>query len=142
MPANRIVAIAQAAQPRRTIAVLNPPDRLRNTWRILFRPPDADPALRSRGAIWLDPWTGALVHDRMPEAMAMGDRYMTEQLWLHNGATFGLFGRLIIFASGFVPLVLFVTGFVVWRGKQRARSGLSGALSAMPPARPRGCEPE
>ncbi|WP_152343903.1 PepSY-associated TM helix domain-containing protein [Afipia birgiae] len=118
LPASRIVAIARAAQPERVIAVLNPPDGLRNTWRVLFRPPHADPALRSRGGIWLDPWTGTLVHDRTPDSMAMGDRYITEQLWLHNGATFGLFGRLIIFASGLVPLALFATGWAVWSDRR------------------------
>jgi uncharacterized iron-regulated membrane protein len=118
-----IAAIARAAKPDYEIAQLNPPTEKRNTWRVLLRPPGSDPALRTRGAIWLDPWTGALVYDRTSESVSMGDRYMTEQLWLHNGATFGLLGRLLVFTSGLVPLVLFVTGFVVWRNKRRRLGG-------------------
>jgi uncharacterized iron-regulated membrane protein len=121
LPAERIIELARAAKPGRDITLLNPPSRGRNSWRVLIRPPGADPALRSRGAIWLDPWTGEVVHDRTPDVMSMGDRYMTEQIWLHNGATFGFLGRLLVFASGFVPLILFVTGFLIWRNKRRPR---------------------
>lgn len=118
LSADDIVAHAHAAKPGYAIAQLNPPSEARNTWRALLRPPHADPALRTRGAIWLDPWTGAVVHDRTGEAVSLGNRYMTEQLWLHNGATFGLVGRLLVFVSGLVPLILFVTGFVIWRNKR------------------------
>lgn len=122
LPATRIVAIAQAAQPGRIIAVVNPPDGLRNTWRVLFRPPGADPALRSRGAIWLDPWSGAIVHDRTSDVMSIGDRYMTEQLWLHNGASFRLIGRLLVFLAGLAPLALVVSGGIIWFNKRTGRA--------------------
>jgi uncharacterized iron-regulated membrane protein len=123
LSADAIVLLARAAKPSHDIAQLNPPSGARNTWRVLLRPPGSDPALRTRGAIWLDPWTGALVHDRTPDSISLGDRYMTEQLWLHNGSSFGLLGRLVVFASGLVPLVLFVTGLQVWwsRGRRRVR---------------------
>jgi uncharacterized iron-regulated membrane protein len=124
LPAERIIELARAAKPGRDITLLNPPSRGRNTWRVLVRPPGADPALRSRGALWLDPWTGAIVHDRTSDAMSMGNRYMTEQLWLHNGATFGFVGRLLVFACGFMPLVLFITGFLIWRNKRQSRRTL------------------
>lgn len=122
LPATRIVAIAQAAQPGRIIAVVNPPDGLRNTWRVLFRPPSADPALRSRGAIWLNPWSGAIVHDRTSDVMSIGDRYMTEQLWLHNGASFGFIGRLLVFLAGLAPLALVVSGGIIWFNKRTRRA--------------------
>lgn len=124
LSSDQIVELARAAKPGLDIAVLNPPVEARNTWRVLFRPPGADPALRSRGAVWLDPWTGALVHDRTPDAMSMGDRYVTEQLWLHNGATFGAIGRLLVFAAGFAPLALFLSGFMAWRSRRLARRAL------------------
>lgn len=119
-----IVAMARATKPRQDIAVLNPPVEMRNTWRVLFRPAaGTDPAVRSRGAIWFDPWTGAVVHDRFSD-MSMGDRYMTEQLWLHNGGTLGFVGRLIVFISGFAPLALFVTGCTIWLNRRSAKKAL------------------
>jgi uncharacterized iron-regulated membrane protein len=118
---DEIAALARAAKPGYDIAQLNPPNATRNTWRVLLRPPGVDPALRTRGAIWLDPWTGALAHERTSDSMSIGDRYIAEQLWLHNGATFGFVGRLLVFATGLAPLVLFITGFVMWRNKRQAR---------------------
>lgn len=121
LPADAIVRIAQAAKPGVAIAMLNPPTATRNTWRVLFRPEGADPAVRSRGAIWLDPWSGAVVHDRTSGTMSMADRYLAEQLWLHNGAAFGLVGRLLVFTAGFAPLVLFVSGLIMWLKKRSGR---------------------
>jgi uncharacterized iron-regulated membrane protein len=113
--------IAQATKPTLSITVVNPPTETSNAWRVRFRPEDADPALRSRGAIWLDPWNGAVVHDRTSNAMSMGDRYMAEQLWIHNGSTLGLFGRLLVFTTGFVPLALFISGVIMWFKKLSSR---------------------
>ena len=127
LPADAIMRIAQATKPALSITVLNPPTATTNAWRIRFRPEGADPALRSRGAIWLDPWSGAVVHDRTSGAMSMGDRYMTEQLWIHNGATFGIFGRLIVCAAGFAPLILFISGVMMWLKKRPSRAGRATA---------------
>lgn len=66
-----------------------------------------------------------MVQDRTPDAMSVGDRYMTEQLWLHNGSTFGLFGRLLVFTTGFAPFALFVTGGLMWL-KKRSRTNQKG----------------
>lgn len=122
LPADAIMRIAQATKPTLSITVLNPPTATTNAWRIQFRPEGTDPALRSRGTIWLDPWSGAVLHDRTSDAMSMGDRYMTEQLWIHNGATFGIFGRLLVCAAGFVPLILFISGVIMWSKKRPSPS--------------------
>ncbi|MBR1176011.1 PepSY domain-containing protein [Bradyrhizobium sp. KB893862 SZCCT0404] len=116
-----IMQRAQEAKPGRAVAMLNPPTATRNTWRVQFRPDGADPAVRARGAIWLDPWSGAVVQDRTPDALSLGDRYLAEQLWIHNGATFGLPGRLLVFAAGFAPLVLFVSGAIMWLKRRPGR---------------------
>lgn len=113
-----IMRRAQEAKPGRAVAMLNPPGETRNTWRVQFRPEGADPAVRARGAIWLDPWSGAVVHDRTSDAVSLGDRYVAEQLWLHNGATFGFPGRLLVFAAGFAPLILFISGAIMWLKKR------------------------
>ncbi|QOG24000.1 MULTISPECIES: PepSY-associated TM helix domain-containing protein [Bradyrhizobium] len=116
-----IMRRAEEAKPGRAVAMLSPPGETRNTWRVQFRADGADPAVRARGAIWLDPWSGAVLHDRTSDAMSLGDRYVAEQLWLHNGATFGLSGRLLVFAAGIAPLVLFVSGAIMWLKKRPRR---------------------
>ncbi|MDI2072369.1 PepSY-associated TM helix domain-containing protein, partial [Bradyrhizobium sp. Mp27] len=52
---------------------------------------------------------------------ASSDRYLAEQLWIHNGAAFGLIGRLLVFAAGFAPLALFISGAIMWLKKRPAR---------------------
>jgi uncharacterized iron-regulated membrane protein len=122
LPPDAIMRIAQATKPTLSITVLNPPTETSNAWRVRFRPDDADPALRSRGAIWLDPWSGTVVQDRTSDAMSAGDRYMTEQLWIHNGSTLGLFGRLLVLTAGFAPLALFISGGIMWFKKRSTKS--------------------
>lgn len=129
LPPDEIMRIAQATKPTLSITVLNPPTETSNAWRVRFRPDDADPALRSRGAIWLDPWSGAIVQDRTSDAMSMGDRYMTEQLWIHNGSTFGLFGRLLVLTAGFVPFALFISGITMWLKKRSSKIRINEAAS-------------
>ncbi|RXG87096.1 PepSY domain-containing protein [Bradyrhizobium zhanjiangense] len=130
LPADAIARLAQAAKPGVAIAMFNPPTATRNTWRVQFRPDGADPAVRAWGAIWLDPWSGAVVHDRSPVAMSMGDRYLAEQLWLHNGAAFGLAGRLLVFAAGFAPLALFVSGLIMWLKRRPGGVRVTAARSS------------
>lgn len=120
LPPEVIIRIARTTMPTLAITVLNPPTETRNTWRIQFRPQDGDPALRARGTMWLDPWNGEVVEDRTSRAISIADRYIAEQLWLHNGSTFGLFGRLLVFAVGFAPLVLFISGVIMWFKKRRS----------------------
>jgi uncharacterized iron-regulated membrane protein len=125
LSADAIVTMARAAKPGQEIAVLKPPVDTRNPWRVLFRPAaGTSPALRSRGTIWLDPWTGAIMLDRTSDTMSMGDRYMTEQLWIHNGAALGFVGRLFVFISGLAPLILFVTGYTIWFNRRLARKAM------------------
>jgi uncharacterized iron-regulated membrane protein len=62
--------------------------------------------------------------------MSAGDRYMTEQLWIHNGSTFGLFGRLLVLAAGFAPLALFISGGIMWFKKRSMKSRPAKVLRA------------
>jgi uncharacterized iron-regulated membrane protein len=66
--------------------------------------------------------------------MSLGDRYMNEQLWLHNGSIFGLLGRLLVFAAGFVPLILFVTSLQIWRWRRAAKNRTCAVVQNSQPA--------
>ncbi|SNR64974.1 Uncharacterized iron-regulated membrane protein [Methylobacillus rhizosphaerae] len=49
-----------------------------------------------------------------------GSKLMNMLHPLHNGEMFGLVGRWLVLVSGFIPLILFVTGWMRWRHKQHA----------------------
>ncbi len=72
--------------------------------------------------IWLDPISGEILAVRDPLQNAAGNTALDWLHPLHNGEAFGLAGRWFAFVSGFLPLLLFVTGFIRWRQKQKARS--------------------
>ncbi|MDP3009612.1 MAG: PepSY-associated TM helix domain-containing protein [Methylococcales bacterium] len=51
-----------------------------------------------------------------------GDTFITWLHPLHSGEIAGLTGRWIIFISGFIPVVLYVTGFIRWRQKRAVKN--------------------
>lgn len=83
--------------------------------------------------VWLDPYGGEILAVRDPAENAAGNVVLDWLHPLHNGEAFGLAGRWLAFASGFVPLLLFVTGFIRWRQKQKARSRQKLRLTARIP---------
>ncbi|TFW11404.1 PepSY domain-containing protein, partial [Massilia arenosa] len=72
--------------------------------------------------VWLDPDSGAplAAHDALAASSGTQATYWLHPL--HNGEVFGLWGRLAVFASGFIPLLLLITGLIRWRHKVRARA--------------------
>lgn len=72
--------------------------------------------------VWLDPASGKILAVSDPLAAKAGTRTLHWMHPLHNGEAFGLGGRIAVFLSGFVPLLLFVTGLIRWRHKVRARA--------------------
>ena len=71
--------------------------------------------------LWVDAHSGEILAVRDPAQNAAGNTMLDWLHPLHNGEAFGLAGRWMIFFSGFVPLLLFVTGVIRWRQKRRAR---------------------
>lgn len=78
--------------------------------------------------VWLDPASGAILAAHDPLAANTGTRMTYWFHPLHNGEAFGIYGRAAVFLSGFVPLLLFVTGIIRWRHKVRARSQAARAV--------------
>lgn len=72
--------------------------------------------------VWLDPYSGEVLAIRDPEQNAAGNAVLDWLHPLHSGEALGLTGRWLVFVSGFVPLLLFVTGFIRWRQKRKANA--------------------
>lgn len=75
-----------------------------------------------RTQVWLDAADGRLLAVRDPAGNSGGDSVLDWLHPLHNGEALGLPGRIVVCISGFIPLLLFVTGIIRWRQKLRARS--------------------
>jgi uncharacterized iron-regulated membrane protein len=83
--------------------------------------------------LWLDQYSGAIIHERTAGSRSAGD-ILVEWLYpLHSGEAFGIAGQLIVFCSGLIPLVLYTTGVIRWRQKKRAKiRKLGGKVLKMP----------
>jgi len=71
--------------------------------------------------VTLDQYTGEILHVQDRAHFTAGERFFEWQYPLHCGEAFGNAGRAFIMLMGFVPLVLYVTGFMRWRQKRRAQ---------------------
>jgi uncharacterized iron-regulated membrane protein len=68
----------------------------------------------------IDPATGDILQVRDAAHGSKGDVFMQWQWPLHSGQAFGWTGRLLVFITGLVCPLLFVTGVIRWLQKRRA----------------------
>jgi uncharacterized iron-regulated membrane protein len=69
----------------------------------------------------VDRYSGAILHVQDREDFSAGERVLEWLYPLHSGEAFGGLGRTLALLIGIAPLVLYVTGFLRWRHKRRAR---------------------
>jgi len=71
--------------------------------------------------VTIDQYHGQVLHVQDRSNFTAGETFLEWQYPLHCGEAFGNIGRAFIMVMGFAPLVLYVTGFLRWRQKRRAR---------------------
>lgn len=119
--ADGALALARHAAPGTTVRCLWLPGASGPAWRVSLLEPRGIAAAGGRGELWLHPEGGAvLAHWRHADGSG-ADTYLAWQLPLHDGSVAGLPGRIVVCLLGFVPLVLAVTGSVIWWRKRAAR---------------------
>lgn len=70
--------------------------------------------------VWVHPATGEVLLERAPRTRSAGEGFMHWLYPLHSGTAFGVPGRIAMFVTGLLPLVLVVTGLWVWLRKRKA----------------------
>lgn len=73
--------------------------------------------------VWIDAGSGAVAGVSDLRRGGPGDRVGAWFHPLHDGSAFGLAGRIVVLVFGLLPLALFVTGWMRWRGMPKGRSG-------------------
>lgn len=97
------------------------PGSKKNSWRVVLYQ-QGEPSRRfPRTQVWVNAFTGEIVATRDGLADKTGDKVLNWLHPLHNGEALGLTGRIIVFISGFLPLILFITGLLRWQQKRHAR---------------------
>ncbi|MEQ1635727.1 MAG: PepSY domain-containing protein [Methylococcales bacterium] len=99
------------------------PQDPQGVYRVVKRAPLEINRTRPRRTLWLDQYSGKVLYKNDLTADSVGDGFLQWLYPLHNGEAFGLLGRMIIFVTGLVPMLLYVTGVMRWIQKRRAKSG-------------------
>tara|TARA_R110002050_G_scaffold71891_3_gene154675 strand:+ start:59506 stop:60639 length:1134 start_codon:yes stop_codon:yes gene_type:complete len=117
-----IVDIAQQQFPTATVKWIETPDGMVGSYRVNLRQ-EGEPSQRfPKTNVWLDQYSGEILAFRDIYNDNAGDTFLRWLHPLHSGQAFGLTGRIIVCISGLLPLILFVTGIIRWRQKQRKKA--------------------
>lgn len=74
-----------------------------------------------RRCVVVDQYSGEILWMQDPNAGTTGD-ILIQWLWpLHSGQAFGLSGRILVFITGLMCPMLFITGVIRWLQKRRAK---------------------
>lgn len=74
-----------------------------------------------RRCVVVDQYSGDILWVQEPNTGSAGDLFI-QWLWpIHSGQAFGLSGRILIFITGLMCPILFITGVIRWLQKYRAK---------------------
>lgn len=99
--------------PGARVVFISPPARPGGATRIRLRQPD-EIHQNGRSYVLLDAAGTVLDMQRVSELPAANLVFDQLPYPLHTGYLFGEAGRFIVFVSGLLPLLLFVTGLLIW----------------------------
>lgn len=114
------VWIAKGVFPDGELKWIGLPQQADDAVQIGLRQPDEVRRTGGDSVVWLDQYSGAVLKVRDWRTLAAGDRFLCWLFPLHNGEAFGLTGRWIVFFTGFIPLVLYITALRMWWLKRQA----------------------
>lgn len=116
------VAVACARFPGGEPRWVESPSLEGGVWRVVLHQPDEPSRRFPRTQVWVHPETGAIIAERDATHDSGGDTILNWLHPLHNGEAFGMTGRVLVCIAGLLPAILFVTGWVRWRQKARAKA--------------------
>jgi uncharacterized iron-regulated membrane protein len=71
--------------------------------------------------VGIDQYSGQVLHVQDRNSFTAGEKLLEWLFPLHTGEAFGKIGRPLVLLIGLTPFILYVTGFLRWRHKRRAR---------------------
>ncbi|MBC1218646.1 PepSY domain-containing protein [Nostoc sp. UCD121] len=110
---------ADAALPGAVNTYISFPTSPKAVFMLGKRFPEEKEVWRSR--VYLDQYTGEVLHIRNSRSLSVGDEVMDAFNPLHYGTFGGLATRILYVLVGLAPTILSVTGFVMWRYRYRSK---------------------
>ena len=82
--------------------------------------------------VTLDQGTGDIAYVDDPRDHGILEQVVNFQNALHYGSAYGMLWKIIVFASGFLPLFFAITGLSIWWARRRVTRPASEALQNVP----------
>ncbi|MEQ1528206.1 MAG: PepSY domain-containing protein [Methylococcaceae bacterium] len=115
------IAIADQVFPGAELRGIGTPDGKDGVYIVAKRQEGEANRKRPRSKVWIDQYSGEVLAIQDPNQFTAGETVFNLMWPLHDGQLLGLTGRIIWCITGFVPLVLYVTGILRWLQKRRAK---------------------
>lgn len=110
-----LIERAQREKPDQHVARVIPPSSERGAFLVMLSPVSPSPVGRAQlTSVYLDQYTGALLGASELRATSMGDVVMEWVAPLHFGNFGGMPVRIAWLALGLAPVLLVVTGVIMW----------------------------
>ncbi|QLE49541.1 PepSY domain-containing protein [Nostoc sp. C057] len=113
--------IADAALPGAMVKSISFPSQPEDSLTISFKLPQEN-AERGQSNVYLDQYTGKVLRVDNALKMPLGDRILNSFIPLHYGTFGGLSTRILYVFVGLSPLILFISGFVMYQHRYREKS--------------------
>ena len=118
---DEVAAIANDRFPHADLQRIYFPTPGDGVYRVIMRHPDEVRRTSGITQVWIDSYDATVLAVQQPKTMTSGQTFVSWMFPLHNGEAFGMPGRIIVLVAGFTPLILYVTGLIVWWRKRKAR---------------------
>lgn len=118
---DQAVKLARGYFPNGTPASLALPTAPDGVYGFNFEGGDeVTPSLPEHSVV-IDQYSGALLYKTDSTQKTAGDKFHAWQFGLHSGQALGLPGQLLVLVCGLAPGLLYITGFIRWLQKRRAK---------------------
>ncbi|PQO33698.1 PepSY-associated TM helix domain-containing protein [Blastopirellula marina] len=118
---DRAVEIGLSQLPGAELHRVYFPTSERGVYTIRLRQPRDIRRSSGSSRVWIEQFSGKVLAVRDWNDLSAVDTFFAWQLPLHNGEAFGIAGQWVVFATGFLPAVLYGTGFWLWWRKGRIK---------------------
>ena len=115
---------AQAALPDASLRRIYFPNKPEEVLRVAFKLPQETEDY-GQSSVDLDQYSGKVLRVDSSLKVSLGDRIINSFVPLHYGTFWGLPSRIFYVFVGLAPLVLFITGFVMWRYRYQPKTRIS-----------------
>lgn len=114
-------AKADQAYPEGRLAWLSSPDGPAGVFEVCKAGIPSLGRFVDNRCLLLDQYSGEVLKVTDSEQGSGGEVFLQWQWPLHSGQAFGWTGRILVFLAGLACALLYVTGFIRWRQKRRAK---------------------